>query len=68
MAVHDVAALAGQAKFAQNMLGGARVGNVPVVGVLDFHLGRRVGNIEPLKRRHGAAAKQRRFCPAPQVP
>lgn len=32
MAVHDVAALAGQAKFAQNMLGGARVGNVPVVG------------------------------------
>ena len=68
MAVHDVAALAGQAKFAQNMLGGARVGNVPVVGVLDLHLGRRVSNIEPLKRRHGTAAKQRRFCPAPQVP
>ena len=68
MAVDDMAALAFQAKFAQNMFGGARVGNVLVVGVLYLNVGGGVGNVQPFKRRHGAAAKQRRFCPAPQIP
>ena len=59
MAVDDVAACTRKAELPQNALGRVQRGDMPVVGVLDLPVGGGVGNVEPLKGRHGAAAEKR---------
>ena len=67
MAVDDVAG-AGQTEFRQDAAAGGLFIVPCIIGVLDFLVGCGVGNIQPLKGGHGAAAEQRRQLAAPQIP
>ena len=68
MAVDDMAARTRKAELPQNALGRVQRGDMLIVGILDLPVGGRVGNVEPFKGRHGAAAEKRRFGTAPQIP
>ena len=67
MAVDDMAR-ARQAELCQNAAAGGFVVVPAIIGVLDLRMGGGIGDIQPLKGGHGAAAKQRRKLAAPQIP
>src|SRR5699024_7726867 len=57
LAVDDVAALAGQAELPQDAVSGPGALDMAVIGVFHLGVGGFVGNVQPLKGGHGAAAE-----------